>query len=50
MKSKNLQKKLNLNKVTITNLKNDELKKVHGGFKDSLKMTECTCPTVCWTC
>ena len=50
MKSKNLQKKLSLNKVTITDLKIDELKKVHGGGNKSIKMTECTCHTVCWTC
>ena len=43
MKTKHFEKKLSLNKKTIVNLKNDELKKVHGGIWESMKITACTC-------
>jgi hypothetical protein len=49
MKAKKFSKKLALNKETISNLKNDEMKGVYGGIKYT--MTRCpscdtiTCPT-----
>lgn len=54
MKTKKFQKKLTLNKKTIADLSNRQLKKVYGGaYKPTLSRlpyicgdTECTCPTV----
>lgn len=53
MKTINFTKKLSLNKKTVVNLENDELKQVHGGIDLSVRWTnclECTgsqCFTVC---
>jgi natural product precursor len=43
MKSKKFEKKLTLNKKTIANLKNEEMKKLQGGIWKSMRITACTC-------
>jgi len=45
MKTKKIGKKLQLNKATVSDLKNDELKKIKGGFTDT-----CIACETCTTC
>ncbi len=47
MKQKRFGKKLSLNKKTIANLNLKEMKEVYGGINGSLRITACTCHTVC---
>jgi len=51
MKSKKINKKLSLNKKTISNLEIDEMKVLHGG-DDTVTLVTCmtNCRTVCKTC
>jgi hypothetical protein len=50
MKAKILRKKMVLNKRTITNLNNPEMKEVYAGY-DKTQRTVCTCNTLisCYT-
>ena len=43
MKTKKIVKKLELNKTTITNLKNEELNHAQGGIYESHQISACTC-------
>ncbi len=47
MKQKKFSKKLELNKKTIANLNLKEMKDVYGGIDKSIRVTACTCRTVC---
>jgi len=53
MKTINFTKKLSLNKKTVVNLENDELKQVHGGIGLSVRWSNCLecsgsqCQTIC---
>ena len=46
MKSKHLRKKLVLNKKTVVNLKNDEIKKLKGGVVERGSMPRTACPPI----
>ena len=48
MKVKKIDKKLELNKKTISNLESSELKVIYGGLNDprSMWISGCTCPPV----
>jgi hypothetical protein len=50
MKHKKFEKKLNISKVTISNLNENELTKIQGGFYTATPNSDCmTCGSVCVT-
>ncbi|NIM10450.1 MAG: hypothetical protein GTO45_00525 [Candidatus Aminicenantes bacterium] len=50
MKQKSLNKKLVINKITITNLTIREQGAIHGGKKDTIEDNTCECTVAGLTC